>query len=127
MTENRHQLPELDYTGDPTHTLRLPELRVANATLSRELGKSVDCLTELSASGEHKWDAMAHIGWVMAKRTDPNAMLAIWKAATAKELADALAYRPEPERAEGDPEAKAPSLDELEAQAGEEGPTGTPD
>lgn len=122
------QLPHLDYQGDPTHTLRLPELRVANATLSRTIGRSVDVLTEVSASTELKWDAMAHIGWVMSKRTDPNAMLGVWTAATAKQLSDALAYRepPEPEAADDDDQADAPTMDELEEAARGEGPTETP-
>ena len=128
MTTDR-QLPRLDYVGDPTHTLRLPELRVANSTLSRTVGRSVDVLTEVSASTELKWDAMAHIGWVMAKRTDPTAMLGLWTAATAKELSDALAYREPEKRPEPEDQADAtpPTLDDLEEAARTEGPTGTPD
>lgn len=128
MTTDR-QLPHLDYTGDPTHTLRLPELRVANATLSRTIGRSVDVLTEVSASTELKWDAMAHIGWVMAKRTDPTAMLGLWTAATAKELSDALAYREPTPPEETDPaeQADPPTLEDVEEAARAEGPTGTPD
>lgn len=122
------QLPELTYTGDPTHTLRLPELRVANATLSRTLGEGIDCLTEIAASGPHKWDAMAHVGWVIAKRDDPQAMLGVWTAATAKQLADALAYRPEPDRPDlDDDQADPPTAEDLDQAASEEGPTGTTD
>jgi hypothetical protein len=120
------QLPELTYTGDPTHGLRLPELRVANATLSRTLGRGIDCLTEISMDGEHKWDAMAHVAWVIAKRTEPETPLGIFTGATAKELADALAYRPPADQPEPDPDAPTPSLDQLEEEAKAEGPTGTP-
>lgn len=122
----RARLPRLDYEGDATHGLRVPELRVANATLSRTLGRQVDVLDAVTAPTADRWDAMAHIAWVIAKRSDPTAQLGLWTNATAKELSEALQVRAYPERTKPpeDEAAPTPTLDQLHDQAEEEGPTG---
>jgi hypothetical protein len=119
MTADR-TLPELDYAGDPLGALRVTELRLCNSSLSRTLGKSVDVVDAISTPTEHRWDAMAYVGWVLAKRTEPTCPLGIWTAATAAELSAALPVRPEPETSPPDQEegeTPPPSLDDLEAEA----------
>lgn len=121
-------LPQLDYTGDPTATLRVPELRVANGTLSRTLGRQVDVLDAITRPTQDRWDALAHIAWVIHKRQDPQAQLGLWTNRTAGELSEALAVRPAPElpaaqEDQGDPA----TLEELEEVARQEGPTETTD
>lgn len=108
---------ELDYAGDPIGDLRLPELRVANATLSRTLGKGIDCATEISEDGQHKWDAMAHVAWVLAKRTDPEAQLGRFTAMRLQELANLLVPRQPAAPAEPPADAEPPTLDQLEEEA----------
>lgn len=122
------RLPHLEYVGDPTASLRVPELRVANATLSRTLGRQVDVMHAITAPTADRWDALAHIAWLIHKRQDPQAQLGLWTNATAGELSDALEMRPTPEQPEPedaeDPEP--PTLEEVEEQAAKD-PTETTD
>jgi hypothetical protein len=122
------ELPHLDYTGDPTHGLRVPELRVANAQLSRTLGRQVDVLDAITRPTADRWDAMAYVAWVIHKRTDPTAQLGIWTGATAGELSNALQVRetPQPAVQEDDPDAQVPTLDQLGEEARQD-PTETTD
>jgi hypothetical protein len=122
------ELPRLDYTGDPTASLRVPELRVANATLSRTLGRQVDVLDAITRPTQDRWDALAHIAWVIHKRQDHQAQLGLWTNLTAGELSEALAVRalptpPPPPESDEDPA----SLEDLEEVARQEGPTETTD
>lgn len=122
------ELPELDYTGDPTASLRVPELRVANATLSRTLGRQVDVLDAITRPTQDRWDALAHIAWVIHKRQDHQAQLGLWTNLTAGELSGALAVRAVPEPAEDQGEDQpAANLQDLEEVARQEGPTETTD
>lgn len=121
-------LPHLDYTGDPTAGLRVPELRVANATLSRTLGRQVDVLDAITRPTADRWDALAHIAWILHKRQDNTAQLGLWTNLTAGELSTALAVRPAPELPEpADSEDPPESLEDLQEHAREEGPTETTD
>lgn len=122
------ELPHLDYTGDPTHGLRVPELRVANAQLSRVLGRQVDVLDAITRPTADRWDAMAYVAWVIHKRTDPTAQLGVWTAATAGELSTALQVRETPELATDDQEedGPVPTLDQLGEEAAKD-PTETTD
>lgn len=121
------ELPRLEYVGDPTHTLRVPELRLVNHQLSRVLGRQVDVLDAITTPTADRWDAMAYVAWAIHKRQDPQAQLGLWTGATAMELSQALAVRPHPERAqpETDPDAAGPTVQDLEDRAAEEGPTET--
>lgn len=131
MTETAattRELPRLDYVGDPTHTLRVPELRLANHQLSRVLGRQVDVLDAITTPTADRWDAMAYVAWVIHKRQDPTAQLGLWTGATAMELSAALAIRPHAERDTPDADdgqAEPPTVQDLEDRAAEEGPTET--
>jgi hypothetical protein len=122
------ELPELEYAGDPTHGLRVPELRVANAQLSRTLGRQVDVLDAITRPTADRWDAMAYVAWVIHKRTDPTAQLGLWTGATAGELSTALQVRPSPEPADSGQEEDGPipTLDQLGEEARQD-PTETTD
>lgn len=130
-TALRLEALSLEFTGDPIGDLRVPELRVANATLSRTVGRSVDVAEEITSATELRWDAMAHVAWVLAKRTHPEAPLGLFTGARAGELSDLLRPRhPAPrtdtaadtEEAPADPPTMA-DVQELAAQDPTE-PTG---
>ena len=127
-TPTPRELPHLDYEGDPTHTLRVPELRLANHQLSRVLGRQVDVLDAITTPTADRWDAMAYVAWVIHKRQDPTAQLGLWTGATAMELSAARAIRPHAERdTTDDGQAEPPTVQDLEDRAAEEGPTETTD
>lgn len=123
------ELPHLEYAGDPTHGLRVPELRVANAQLSRTLGRQVDVLDAITRPTADRWDAMAYVAWVIHKRTDPAAQLGIWTGATAGQLSEALQVRERPTvpaDSGDDQDGPVPSLDQLGEEAAQD-PTETTD
>jgi hypothetical protein len=79
-------LPDLQLTGDPLDGLSVRELRVGNAKLRGDL---VHAITTPTAD---RWDAMALMGWLHAKRLDPTAKLDPWLDLTAAQLSKALRY-----------------------------------
>ncbi len=84
-------LPDLQLTADPLDSLSVRELRVGNAKLRGDL---VHAITTPTAD---RWDAMALMGWLHAKRLDPTAKLDPWLDLTAAQLSKALRYvAPEP-------------------------------
>lgn len=138
LTPSRHSLPNLEalgIVGDPLGQLTVPELRVVNSALSRSNGQSIDVADAITRPTEFRWDAMAYLGWVLEKRSNPQAKLAVWMAATADELTDAItpsgpaadADEVDPSQADGSealpPPMTADELDEL-ATADPTGPTG---
>lgn len=77
-------LPALALAGDPLDTLTIRELRVANGKLRADVAHAITEPTE------DRWDAMALVAWMHAKRQDPTAKLDPWLALTAAQLMKAL-------------------------------------
>jgi hypothetical protein len=84
------ELPDLNLTADPLDSLTIPELRIGNAKLRGDL---VHAITTPTAD---RWDALAIVGWLHAKRLDPRARLETWTAddVTAERLSWAVRYAP---------------------------------
>ena len=77
-------LPTLNLTADPLDGLSVRELRVANGKLR------ADVVHAIMAPTADRWDAMALVGWLHAKRLDPTAKLDPWLDLSAAQLSKAL-------------------------------------
>lgn len=114
----------LQLTGDALDTLTIPELRVGNAMLSRQVGRSVDLGSAIVDGTEDKPDALAYVAWLHAKRHDHQAKLGEWTTLPYGLLFTALTswQRPAAPTDQADQADAGPDLDDLQ-EAAEADPT----
>lgn len=91
-----HPLPDLELTGDPLDNMTLPEMRLLNDKLSRHLGRSVDAVHAITEPTADRWDALAYLAWVAAKRKRPTAVLGEFTRLSLSELKQVLSWTPPP-------------------------------
>lgn len=119
----------LQLQGDALDTLTITELRLANSALSRQLGRSVDVAHAITAPTEDRWDALAYVAWLQAKRHNHQAKLAEFMALTAAELSAVVTPPPPPvpvPEDDDDQEADPITLDDVEEAARQDPTDPTP-
>jgi len=119
----------LQLTDDALDSLTVPELRLANSTLSRQNGRSVELVHAITTPTEDRWEALAYVAWLHAKRHDRQAKLQPYLELTAKELVYVTATPPpalDTSQDEDDPAQPAPTLEDLEAKARQDPTEPTP-
>lgn len=120
---------QLQLQGDPLDTLTLVELRLGNAAMSRQAGRSIDLAHAITTPTEDRWDALAYCAWLQAKRHNHQAKLGEFLALTAGELMAVIQPPPlEPVQVDqDDQEDAAPiTLEDVEDAATEDPTDPTP-
>lgn len=99
--------PDVDQL-DPVDSLTPVEMRVVNAKLT---GDGMKAITDGTAE---RWDALARICWVLAKRRDPRARLATYEGMTITQLGALL---PDSDDDQVDDDAPPRTVADLEGEA----------
>lgn len=86
-------------THDPIDDLTVAELDEANRRLK------ADALTAITEGTVDRWQAMAIVAWLIARRDDPKAQLETFRAMRPAELADQLGMGDDDKEAADDPAA----------------------
>lgn len=119
----------LQLEGDPLDTLTLVELRLGNAAMSRQAGRSIDLAHAITTPTEDRWDALAYCAWLQAKRHNHGAKLGEFLGLTAGELM-AVVQPPawEPVQVDQEDQEAAPTitLEDVEDAATEDPTDPTP-
>ena len=107
-------LPDIGLTGDPVDTLTIPELRIGNAKLR------ADIVNAITRPTEDRWDALALVAWLHAKRLDPAARLETFTRLTVEQIAQVVKWEPPPAADDDQVDtlpAKPATIDQVAAQA----------
>jgi hypothetical protein len=123
-TQTTDQLPDIQLAGDPVDTLTIPELRVGNAKLR------ADIVHAITRPTEDRWDALALVAWLHAKRVDPRARLETFTKLTVEQIAKVVAWNP-PDPVDQDVDlvtGPTATIDDVARRAAEDptGPTPAP-
>lgn len=117
-------IPDLKLTGDAVNSLTVQELRIANGKLRADV---VHAITEPTAD---RWDGLALVAWILAKRQEPTIPLTRFTELSIAELMQILTPPDDPNdglELEAGAGAGTPAreLDDLAAEAAAN-PTGRP-